>query len=136
MNDQVNKTEPQQPLDAVSQAAAIQSKLRELEDSLDDLQATKLGHQLIALAGQAAVKAGQCEGLGLFETFELSQEREKVDKDARSLLRAWTAARNSEQLERALEFFELKSITGLKASRRLVDYHQDVLGAFEFNISI
>lgn len=136
MNNRISEAEQKQIEEAQARVAEVQFGIREIEDRLDDLQATMLGHRLINLAGQAAVDAGKCEGLGLFESFELTQEREKVDMDARSLLRAWAAARSPKQLENALEFFDLKSITGLKASRRLIDYYEEVLGAFEFNMPL
>lgn len=136
MNNRISEAERKQIEEAQARAAEVQCRIRETEDRLDDLQATMLGHRLINLAEQAAVNAGKCEGLGLFESFELTQERQKVDMDARALLRAWAAASSPKQLEKVFEFFDLKSITALKASRRLIDYYEEVLAAFEFNMPL
>ncbi|SFI34257.1 hypothetical protein SAMN05216206_1942 [Pseudomonas guineae] len=125
------EVEPTITADTRDDLQKIMSSMREVEAQLDDLQATHLGHRLITLAREAAVKAGKAEGMELVEMFELSEEREKLNKDARSLLRAWTASWGPEELEIKLELFSINSITGLKASRRLVDHYNEVLGAFE-----
>jgi len=105
--------------------------LEQLEQRVNDVEDALLGRKLMNLAGHFAVETGKAEGRSLFEAYEWSQEREKVNADARALLRAWSTSWSREEFVEKVGTIKIETASGLMASRRLAEHYIEVLNAFE-----
>lgn len=113
--------------------AEATDRMQKLQEELEKIQLQHIGHRLIMLAGQAAVKAGKANGMGLFEQYEAAKETQKVLRDAQALAYMWPLAKAPAELQRGIDMLELKTLTGSLAASRLVEHYDEVLAA-EFEL--